>query len=113
MRGRVLHLLGLLSSKGNEVLEQFVIGYNEGKREEIMKFVLQQKELHAASGAASASTGAIDLPFSVNSASDAMASGGAIASGSGPASVVLPPADVHRLARGAVAVDASVTVPNS
>ena len=110
MRGRVLQVLGLLSSKGNEVLEQFVIGYNEGKREEIMKFVLQQKELHAASGAASASTGAIDLPLAVNSAT---ASGGPIASCSGPASVVLPPADVHRLACGAAAAAASVTVPNS
>lgn len=44
LRSRAQRLLEVLSSKSNEALEQFIIGFNEGKREEILKFVAQQKE---------------------------------------------------------------------
>ena len=44
LRTRALRLLEVLSVKSNEVLEQFVIGFNEGKRDEILKYLQERKE---------------------------------------------------------------------
>ena len=57
LRSRAQRLLEVLSSKSNEALEQFIIGFNEGKREEILKFVAQQKEPALPSEAPSPSAG--------------------------------------------------------
>ena len=46
----MLHALEIASRKGNDILEQFIIGFNEGKREEILKFLHQRQEDSGATG---------------------------------------------------------------
>lgn len=48
MRNQMLHAFAVVSKRGNDLMEQFIIGFNEGKKEEIVKFLKQQQERQSA-----------------------------------------------------------------